>query len=424
MSARATPRLTAYLVLTALGLLGALASRRAELVVLAAPFALVLAAGLTRRPPGVRAAFRLDADRMLEGDEVAGELVVASDRSLASLEAVLALPHGVDADGAPPQAFPLDAGEERAIPVALRARWGSWTVGDVRLRARDHFGVVEWEARVPQPRTLRVYPRPERLRRLLSPAFTQAATGNELARVRAEGIEFADTRPFVAGDLLRSVNWRASARRGDLVVNERHPERNADVVLFLDSFADAGRADAGILARAVRASATLADLYLRRRDRVGLVSFGGTLRWLEPRAGAVQSYRLVDALLETSVQFSYAWKDVNVLPARVLPPSSLVIAVSPLLDPRAVAALLDLRARGHDLAVVEVPAEPHAAADADGATEADHLAFRLWLLQRDELRGRLAQLGIAVARWDDERPLDAVLGEVTAYRRHARVALR
>ena len=129
-------------------------------------------------------------------------------------------------------------------------------------------------------------------------------------------------------------------------------------MLFLDSFTDAGPEGRGILGQAVRAAATLAELYLRRRDRVGLVAFGGTLRWLEPGGGLVQHYRLVDALLETRVRFSYAWKDVNVIPARMLPARALVIAVTPLLDPRAVSALLDLRARGFDLAAVEVLGRP------------------------------------------------------------------
>ena len=61
------------------------------------------------------------------------------------------------------------------------------------------------------------------------------------------------------GDRLRSINWRASARRGELIVNDRHPERNTDVILFLDSFAEARTARAeSTLDRAVRAAATLA----------------------------------------------------------------------------------------------------------------------------------------------------------------------
>ncbi len=422
MTPRPTPRLTGYAALVVGGLLSALALRSAELVVAVAPFALVLALGLTRPAPAVKVGFTLGTERALEGDPVPATLLLRSDAPVARLEARLALPPGVELDGESlPAAFRLARDDERELELVLRTRWGSWNVGDVRLRARDRFGVLAWEQRVERDHTLQTYPRPEQLRRLLSPAHTQATTGNEVSPVRGEGLEFADTRPFVAGDRVRSVNWRASARLGELVVNERHPERNADVVLFLDSFADAGPADTGILGRAVRASATLAELYLRRRDRVGLVAFGGTLRWLEPRGGLVQHYRLVDALLETRVRFSYAWKNVNVVPARTLPPRALVIAVTPLLDPRAVGALLDLRARGFDLAVVEVAADPYAA---PGVGELDDLAWRLWALRRNALRAQLSALGVAVAQWRDDAPLDAVLEGVRTYRRHATVTRR
>ena len=256
----------------------------------------------------------------------------------------------------------------------------------------------------------------------MAPLETQLASGDLVARVRAEGLEFADTRGFVPGDRLRSVNWRASARRGELIVNERHPDRNADVVLFLDSFAEARGGDEadGTLERAVRAAATLAGRYLQRRDRVGLVTFGGILRWLEPRGGLVQRYRLIDALLETGVEFSYAWKDVNIIPARALPPKALLIAITPLLDERSIVALLDLRARGHDLAVVEVSPED-LVVPSEGI---DRLAYRLWLLQRAELRSRFELAGVAVARWSDACPLDAALEGVRAYRRPVRSSRR
>ncbi len=422
MIARATPRLTGYAVLVALGLLGALALRRPELALVAAPFALFLGLGTTRPEPGVRVGFTIATDRTIEGEEVEGELVVRSQAGIERLEIDLRCPEGIDLADAPlPVAVHLGPGEERVMTIGLRGRWGAWVVGDLRFRARDRFGVLAWEARVERRHALRVLPRPERLRALVAPADTQSATGNEMTRIRGEGIEFADTRAFVPGDRVRAVNWRASARKGTLIVNERHPERNADVVIFLDSFSDAGDADAGILARAVRAATTLAEPYLRRRDRVGLVTFGGTVRWLEPGAGAVQHYRILDALLQTDVFFSYAWKDLSVIPARTLPPKALVIAITPLLDGRAVGALLDLRARGHDLAVVEIPGEAYADA---GAEPADALARRLWLLQRQEVRARLVRMGVAVSRWDEGVRLDTVLEGVRTYRRHARLVRR
>jgi uncharacterized protein (DUF58 family) len=155
-------------------------------------------------------------------------------------------------------------------------------------------------------RPVKVYPTREALRRLLRPAETQLYSGDELARTKGEGMEFADLRPFMFGDRVRRINWRASARRGELWVNEQHPERNVDVVLFVDSFAEVRRGSTSTLDLAVRAAATSAARYTKRRDRVGLVSFGGYLRWLEPGGGLVQLYRIVDALLDTEITLSHA----------------------------------------------------------------------------------------------------------------------
>ena len=104
----------------------------------------------------------------------------------------------------------------------------------------------------------------------------------------------------------------------------------------------------------MRATAALAARYLREKDRVGFVSFGGTLNWLLPATGLAQLYRIVDAVLDSRVVLNYAWRNLDVVPRRTLPPHALVLAISPLLDERATDALLDLRARGFDLAVIEV----------------------------------------------------------------------
>ena len=96
-----------------------------------------------------------------------------------------------------------------------------------------------------------------------------------------------------------------------------------------------------------------------------------------------------------------------------------MVAVTPLLDDRIVEALADLRARRYDLAIVEVspPALRRRARPSP-----DQLAYRLWLLRREEIRARYERLGVAVATWSDDQPLDAVLEGVRAFRRHARLA--
>ena len=420
MTGSASPRVTAYAALTALFLLAALALRRPELVALAIPFALPLALGLRLvRPPELRARVELDRERALEEDEVALTITIGSVRAVERLELLLVLDDGLEVvSGWAAQSLRLGRDDRRTLEVRLRCRhWGNYVVGDLRVRTRDRLGLLVSEGRLDRGTRLRVFPLPETLRRIVPPRATQPSSGNEVARQKGEGLEFADLRAFAPGDRVRAINWRASARRDELVVNERHPERNSDVILFLDTFADARSGERSTLDLAVRAAATLATHYLDRRDRVGLVSFGGHLRWLTPGMGIGQRYRIVDALLESQVVFNYAWKDVSIIPGRTLPPQALVLALTPLLDGRAVEALADLRGRGYDLAVLEISpvgfTEP-------GPSEADRLAHRLWLLRRRDLRARYERLGVAVATWDDETPVDAALEEVRAFRRHAR----
>jgi uncharacterized protein (DUF58 family) len=423
LSRWASPKLAAYAGLSAVGLLVTLVSARPELVALTAPFLLALAAGLAlATPPRVDVEVELDATRALEGDEIGARVTLAAATPVDRLDLYLRLPSGLElADGRNPVGLHLRAGERRELSFTLRAaRWGGHALGPVYLRARDPLGLLVWETTAATRPELRVYPREDVLRRVLQPVETQVFSGNEVSRRKGEGIEFADIRPWAVGDTLKRVNWRASARRSnELWVNESHPERNTDVILFVDSFAEARRGRAGTLDLAVRATSALADAYARRRDRVGLIAFGGILRWLVPGMGLVQLYRIVDALLDTEIVLSYYWKDIDVIPARTLPPNALVIALSPLLDGRSVGALLDLRARGYDLAVIDVSPVPFTLRP---TATLDAIAYDIWTLRRDALRHQLQRAGVAVVEWRGDSSLQGVLEEVRSFRRYARHA--
>jgi uncharacterized protein (DUF58 family) len=416
---RPTPKLGAYAGLAAFGLIAALVLGLPELVVLATAFAVVVGGGLALAEdadPTVTLA--LERDRAIEGDELPLTLMIGGGPPIEQLDVLVALPEGITvADGKDPVAIRLERKDDREIEFTLLCeRWGSYLIGDVSLRAHDRFRLLRYDRRLDLRTPLKVYPRPAFVKELLRPLETQVFTGNLVAREKGEGIEFADLRQFVPGDRVRRINWRASARRNELWVNELHAERNADVILFLDSFTEARREDESTLDRTVRAAAALVERYLRDKDRVGLVSFGGVLNWLLPATGLVQLYRIVDSLLDTEIVLNYAWKDLDIIPRRTLPPKALVIGLTPLLDQRAAGALLDLRARGFDLAVVEISPVPFTKA---GRGDAEQLAYRLWKLKREALRGQYERAGIPVAVWDDETPLVAAVEQVRAFRRHA-----
>ena len=131
----------------------------------------------------------------------------------------------------------------------------------------------------------------------------------------------------------------------------------------------------------------------------------------------MQRYRIVEALLNTEITLSYAWKEIDVLPRGTLPPKALVLALTPLLDDRAIGALLDLRARGFDLVIVEVSPLPYAEIPTG---ELGELAFRLWKLRREGRRFQYERAGAPVVEWREDEPLTSVLEGVNASRRHAR----
>ena len=420
MTRAATTKLGAYAALTGVGLIAALVLGRPEPAALAAPFALLLVVGLSlAEPPRIGAIFELAAERQVEGEPVEALLELRAGNAVPRLELLFDLPHGLATEAPNPRVMRLLPDERPELAYQLRCeRWGAYLVGDFLLRAQDRFGLLVFEQQLALPRPLKVYPRGEEVQRLLRPLETQAFAGSQTPRVRGDGIEFADLRPFVPGDRIRRINWRATARRGEPWVNETHPERNTDVVIFLDTFAEARDGASGTLDLAVEAAGSLAAHYIEEKDRVGLVAFGGVLNWLTVSTGIVQLYRVLDSLLDAEIFLSYAWKDIDVLPVRTLPPRALVLALTPLLDDRSVRALIDLRARGFDLAVIEISPVPFAE---PGTGALDDLAYRLWQLRREALRASYLRNGVPVVEWQRGMPLQAALEEVRTFRRHARV---
>jgi uncharacterized protein (DUF58 family) len=422
---RPSAKIAAYVGVAALALLAGLALGRPELVAVTAPLAVLVVAGLaTAGDPELAARVTVDRERALVDDRVTVELTVRAAGPVERLELLLVVPPGLEGpDGAVrtwARALRLAAGEERTLAVPLTCRrWGAYALGEVHLRAHDRFRLFSWERQLDGDASLKVFPVPDALRALVRPFETQVSTGSQVAAQRGDGIEFADLRPFLPGDRPRSINWRATARRGALMVNQRHPERATDVVLFLDSFLDVRGPTGSTLDQAVGAAASLASAYLRQRDRVGLVSFGGLVQWLQPGSGQAALYRLLDTLMETQVFATAAWKGIRHLPPRTLPAKALIVALTPLVDERGVAALFDLLARGYDLAVVDISPLAHAG---PAGGEWGELARRLWVLERETLRRRYQRLGAAVVEWQEAVHLQQVLLEVEACRRRAGLA--
>lgn len=427
MTRSATPRLRAFAALAILCLAGGLASGRPELVAIGAPFAVALGVGLVfTGDRTVRVHVELDRDRAIEGEEVILKVTLGAVTSAGPVDLVIDAPSGLEVStsdrsrvvsGNRLSGLRVVPGQTEVVSLILNCRrWGAHRIRWVRLVGRDTVGLFSFFDEIPLDLVVRVFPATGALRALLRPVETQLGFGDLVSRRKGEGIEFADLRPLAPGDDPRQINWRATARRTEVWVNDRHPERNSDVVLLVDTLAEPRRGVEVTLDLAVRAAAGLVAGHLGRHDRVGLVTLGEPVRWLRPGMGDVQRYRILDTLMESRSRRQMYWRGVHGIPLRALPAKALIIGLSPLLDDRVVGILADLRGRGFDLAVVEIPAELYVAAPASREAA---LARRVWELHREASRIRFLRRGIATVQWDPAESVQKALAEVEAFRRNA-----
>jgi uncharacterized protein (DUF58 family) len=388
------------LTLAAAGLLLATITRRPELAGAAALALLLLGAARQPRPSRISVRIGLTAIRLYEGELAAVDVTVDDDRHDARW--LLQPGRGIE----PASATGVNGAAARftfTVP-----RWGRRRVGSVALVVHDRWRLAEGRVSFALP-SVDCYPHPavQRTRVVLSRLPNRL--GEHSARVPGEGAEFTGVREYVAGDRQRAINWPATTRRGRLQVNTFAAERSQDVVLLVDATSDVGEPGSSALDLGLRGAAGAARAYLDARDRVGVITYQwGGARWLAPSLGRRQVYKIIDTMLAADA--GYARGAVfSRLPRAALPPGSLVVAFSPLLDQRFVEALRDMRERGFSLIVVDVlNTEPPTR-----FSFADAAARRIWRMEQQAIRFSLRELGVPVVHWDGEAPLDLPLAPYT-----------
>lgn len=397
-------------LLAGLGLLAAAVSGDVALVAFATPLAIAAVLGLTRRRPEAPV-IEVSVEPLVAGPFEPVEMTVTMTSPTAcTCRASLMLPASVLPDGSTSWTTVLSPGERETLTCTVRAdRAGRFRVGEVLVRMTDASATLIGRGIGGETVVLESRPNPLALRALVRPERVRATSGDRVARLAADGLEFADVREQQAGALERRINWRATARRGTTCVNLHHPERSTDVVLLADTFS------AAVLPDVVAVAISLADTYLRRHDRVGLVSFGGVLDWVEPGTGPAHLERIRSALLSSEAHFSYAWKTADIIPRRLFPAGCLVLSVSALGDSRFISTLASLRSRGHDVAILEVESPPTVEDNAIAS-----LARRIVRMEREELRRQFFRLGVAVATVEGPHGIGAGLAEIASFRRAVR----
>jgi uncharacterized protein (DUF58 family) len=408
-------------------LLLAVVLRRADLVVLGAPFAFGAVVGLSRRPrglPGVR--LQVPAHALLEEERLDAVVTVAGTDAVDVASVVLLVPQWLVPEvGSASRAVTVGAGEEVDLAFRLRCqRWGRRHLGPAVLRATAAHGMLRCGPLASGAGLVATWPLREEF--VATDAVPRAAglVGLHHSRRLGEGTDVAGVRPFLPGDRLHRVNWRVTQRTDRLHVTSTYSDRDAEVLLVLDSRQDLGRPPVSCLDTGVRAAAAIAEHYLREGDRVGLLDLGQYLRFVRAGNGRTHLARIVDVLLDVRPLLWHELSDraatqltMGNLPAEVST-GTLVVVLGPLAGEAAFRLLASLARAGRSVVAVDT-LPPDARPEPPGLWS--DLAYRVWRLEREGDIVRLGDIGVPVVRWLGAGSLDQVLRDVSRAARAPRL---
>lgn len=255
--------------------------------------ALVAVALVDLALPGWRGPVRAERDAphtVAVGVPFRATLEVANDGpSPRRVEVFDGLPEHVTSDDYPATLeLPAHGGVRHAAELRVERR-GTLAFRDLHVRLRSSLGLWSVRRRLDLGGELRVLPnyRPVVRYSLLAVAHRQEQSGIRRRPRRGQGTSFHQLRDYREGDLPQQIDWKATARRRELISREYEEERDQRVVLLLDrSRRMSVRAgETSLLDHALNASLLLSYVALEQGDRVSALGFSGEPDWIPPVRG-------------------------------------------------------------------------------------------------------------------------------------------
>ena len=202
---------------------------------------------------------------------------------------------------------PARSSIEVAVPVLPIAR-GSDAFSTIFAWIENDIGLLRRRVRIEAAEPIRVYPDLSAVERYGSLHARNRLIEAGLRRIRMRGVgtEFESLREYTDGDAFRTIDWKATARRGRLMVMQREVERSQDVMMLVDcgrlmtARIDMQRK----LDYAITAALSLASIASLASDRVGVVAFAREILVARsPRSTASSIRSLTDAICDVEPRF-------------------------------------------------------------------------------------------------------------------------
>lgn len=217
------------------------------------------------------------------------------------------------------------AGEEKKINFFLRpVERGEYHFGNIIIYARSLLGFVSRKFVADTAEMVPVYPSFFQMRKydLIARDAQTAEAGTKKLRKLGLSLEFEHVKDYTRGDDIRLINWKATARKGGLMVNNYLDERSQQVYCVIDK----GRLmkmpfdSLSLLDYSINSSLVMCNVCLRRHDRFGLITFAekiGTILPADKKATQLQNvlqilYNQTTRFLESDFEMLYKQVRANI----------------------------------------------------------------------------------------------------------------
>ncbi|MBM66870.1 MAG: DUF58 domain-containing protein [Candidatus Thermoplasmatota archaeon] len=251
----------------------------------------------------------------------------------------------------------LGPGQTTKIEYKLRCPLrGHYSIGPISVRYRNAFDLFVSESRIDDICDITVFPQVREIEdAMLRADVPKMYTGATTLRTPGPGMEFYSLREYLSTDPLRSINWKAYARTGDLMVNQKTRDAVTDVFVILDTreVSRIGTVLKNPLEMGTVAASSIANHFLKRKDSVALVTYGSKMDYLPPDTGDKQHYKILSRLASVTAAGSMPLQAVtNALAPRISRGSPVFIISSLEGDGTTLPAIRNLSGKGHEVIVL------------------------------------------------------------------------
>lgn len=188
---------------------------------------------------------------------------------------------------------------------------GVYSFGNVNVFMSSFFQLIERRYIIDQNMDVHVYPSIIQMKKYELMAFAKTAIFEGIKKIRRIGNnnEFEQIKNYVQGDDFRHINWKATSRRNQLMVNQYQEERSQQVYTVIDKSRVMKMPFNGLtlLDHAINTSLVISNIVLQKYDKAGLITFSDKLgsRVKAERKGS-QLSTIADHLYKQKTDFNEA----------------------------------------------------------------------------------------------------------------------